>query len=401
MKPKKLKLFLLLIAIFVLGASTSVVLYAHGSEVLENAHILMVSHTEYRYNEPGQIIVRLVNYLGNPISVDNCTANILYPNKTYFVQDALMSSSSFSGDHYYNFTTPNGPEGVYEYQAVCTWNSGTKVKRATNSFHLSSAFNTILSDLDSINTTVVSFRSEVQDNFSSVFDYLADINTSCVGDACNLTQINITINQINSTVNAINSSLNSFITDTQQRLSYINTTNIAINNTVNQISTDLSALNSTVNTRFDAVESILSGNFSEILANLSSLRQLILDINSSLSSELSNIHTDLLSINTSIINKIEAVNLSITSDISSFRAEVAANFSLMDDWLNYINATTVDTYSYVTGTLTSKIDSILTQIGVINATVNRIEQNTVDINSTVNQIKQNQEDEVFMNVFSG
>jgi len=57
------------------------------------------------------------------------------------------------------------------------------------------------------------------------------------------------------------------------------------------------------------------------------------------------------------------------------------------------------TYNYVTGTLATNINSILFDLGVINATVNRIEVNTVDINTTVNTIQGNQERVVHMTTF--
>jgi hypothetical protein len=243
--PFKWKVAILLAAIFVLGAATAVTFYAYGDQVIEqNQFLYMVSHTEYRYGEMGQIIVRLVDYQGDPISVTNCTVSILYPDKSFFIQGVLMlDSGNISGDHYYNFTTPSGLEGIYEYQATCNY-PPNKQKSATNSFHLSSAFNTTIS----------------------------------------------------------------------------------------------------------------------------------------------------------LLNEL---NLSISSDIEGFRQEVQANFSQAWDWLSFINITTVDTYDYLTGTLATNVNSILAQLGIINATVNRIEQNTVEINTTTQQILQNQEDEVFIDVYSG
>jgi methyl-accepting chemotaxis protein len=66
-----------------------------------------------------------------------------------------------------------------------------------------------------------------------------------------------------------------------------------------------------------------------------------------------------------------------------------------------INQTAHSTYDYMTGTLAGNINSVLGALGVINATANRIEQNTVTINSTVSSIKQNQEEQVHMSVYSG
>jgi len=396
--PVKLKVAILIAAVFVLGGATAVVNYAHGAEVIAGGeHIHMVSHTEYMFNEVGQIIVRIVDYQGNPIVVTNCTASILYPNKTYFVQDQLMINSTIAGDLYYGFTTPaNGPAGVYEYQATCNY-APNKIKRATNSFHLSSAFSEIFSDLDYINTTIINFEAEVQDNFTTVIDLLNSINSS----ETNLTEVYNRLTELNITTQGINTNLNNFISTTNTQLTEINSTTQSTNTIVTSIQSDLTLLNTTMNTRFDSLTTLLAGNFTNIFANLSDIRQLILDINATIVSEVNDVHTDLLSINTSITNQISAVNLSITTDISDFRTEVQANFSVVNNWLDYVNITTVNTYDYITGTMATNINSLLTTVGVINATVNRIEQNTEDINSTVNTIQQNQEDEVFINVFSG
>lgn len=237
------------------GAGTGIVSYANGKEVAGSTHMMMVSHTEYRFQEAGQIIARIVNFQGDPVSVDNCTATILYPDKTFFVNaDLMIESANISGDHYYNFTTPNGPEGVYEYQATCTYASGSQERSVTNSFHLSSAFNTIDGNLTDIDNVLAGLDGNITANFSVVID-----------------------------------------------------------------------------------------NQEQILGNFSSQNVL----------------------------------------------------------LSAINVTTTNTYDYVTGTLANNVDDILTQLGIINATVNRIETTTGQINTTVTDILANQENEVIMTTFSG
>jgi len=51
--------------------------------------------------------------------------------------------------------------------------------------------------------------------------------------------------------------------------------------------------------------------------------------------------------------------------------------------------------------LAGNVNSVLVQLGVMNATLNRVEGNTLSINSTVNQILANQQNDVIMNVYSG
>jgi hypothetical protein len=421
----KLKVILLLVAVFIIGGAAAVVQYAYGSEVVEqNQNMFMVSHTEYRYGEAGQIIVRLVDFQGDAIAVTNCTVSILNPDKSFFIQDALMADTgNITGDHYYDFTTPAGPEGIYEYQATCNY-APNKQKSATNSFHLSSAFNiTIagieetLADLAAINSTVLAFQAQVQDNFSQVQASIASINvTGAVSDLA------YTLGQVNVTVNGISSNLDGFIVNTTAALVQINTTvtdNLAlstvINSTVNMILADLLEFNTTMNVRFDAVDLAISNGFSAMAANFTDLRQYVSDVNTSIIDAINALITGNISVtvdftpvldaisnvNSTLYAQINAVNLSVSSSISEFRQEVQANFSQTWDWFNLINITTVNTYDYMTGTLATNINDILSTLGVINATVNRIEANTLEINTTTQQILQNQEDEVYISTYSG
>lgn len=325
---------ILVVASAVLGGATTVITYAYGHEVSQSTRMAMISHTEYRYDETAQVIARLVNFQGDPIAVDNCTTTVLFPNKSVFVDENLMATSGISGDHYVNFSTPaTGPEGVYEYQATCAWNGGAQSESVTNSFHLSSAFTSIFS---------------------------------------NITTIQNNLSQLSSDVFAVNSSL----------------------------SGELSALSSQMNTNFSTLSGQLDTNVSTVLERLT-------ELNDSLAQHEAN-----LSVNISrILDEIDAVN----ATLEAFRSEVQANFSTVlnnqqlllnnqsfqNGLLEAINATTTSTFDYVTGTLATNIDDILGQLGIINATVNRIEANTLQINSTVTDILSNQEGEVVMTTFSG
>jgi hypothetical protein len=174
----------------------------------------MVSHTEYRYSEPGQIIARLVDFQGNPVTVNNCTATILYPDKTFFVQGDLMTESgNISGDHYYGFTTPAGPEGVYEYQATCTYAAGAKTASVTNSFHLSSAFTSLFGNITSIQgdlTNVLNNLTDISNDLSSIN---ASLSVSIDGVSLQVSNLSQQLNDNTTTIlNAIDN-VNSTITE--------------------------------------------------------------------------------------------------------------------------------------------------------------------------------------------
>lgn len=326
------------IAMVMLGVS-SALMYTTGTEVSATPKMAMVSHTEYAYSAPGQIIARIVNFQGDPVSVTNCTATILYPDKTYFVNADLMSASTIPGDHYYNFTTPAGPEGTYEYQATCYY-APSKNASVTNSFHLTPNFNNVLSNL----TYVESQLAAVQGNLTQLSSDLSSINASLAADIASLSsQLNANTTQILTAISDVNSSLYAAMQNVQVNLTPV-----------------LDAIT--------ALDVAMAGNFTYT-------NGLVVDVNTTTQASF-----------TVVNNKLDAMNATLNAN---------------NAYLVLINATATNTYDYLTGTMATNIGEVLSQLGVINATVNRIETTTTQINTTANQILQNQEDAVSMQVFSG
>jgi len=332
---------LVLTASLFFGGVSAFMLYSSGEEVAMTPRMAMVSHTEYAYNASGQIIARLVDFKGDPVSVTNCTATILYPGKTSFVSAALMTASNIPGDHYYNFTTPAGPEGTYEYQAVCYY-APNKNASVTNSFHLTPNFNNVLSNLSYIESQLGS----VQGNLTALSSQLTAVNASLAADIASLSsQLNANTTQILTAISDVNSTLYQAIMNITPQ---VNITPI------------LDAIT--------ALDAAMAGNFTYTSS-------LITSTNASTQASF-----------TVVNDKLDAMNTTLNAN---------------NAYLVLINATTTNTYDYVTGTLAANVGDILTQLGVMNATVNRIETNTVNINTTVSTILQNQEDAVQMSVFSG
>lgn len=252
-------IMVLLAVSFTFGGAAAILAYATGNEVVGNAKLYMVSHTEYRFSEPGQIVARLVDFQGNPVVVNNCTATILYPDKSIFVNAALMTeSANISGDHYYSFTTPAGPEGVYEYQAECTYAAGAKTASVTNSFHLSSAFTSVLGNLTSVQNDLLN----IANNLSAVNASLSAEITSVAGQittlssdvGTNFTEVFNRLTEINTTVAAINYSGD--FADIQANFSSVLNELSAINSSVSTVISDLSQVQSDVTTINEALACI-------------------------------------------------------------------------------------------------------------------------------------------------
>jgi len=121
----KIGYFMIIMALlFLVGCTT---------KAEEYLSVKMVSNTEYWNGEAGQIIVELRDVNFNPKAA-NCTASILYPNSSYFVQTQNMTNTTALGTYHYNFIVPDA-EGVYEYMASCR--AGTRNYTSGRSFHVS------------------------------------------------------------------------------------------------------------------------------------------------------------------------------------------------------------------------------------------------------------------------
>jgi hypothetical protein len=350
------------VSVFVSG----MFVYATGLSVVDSTYMKMIPHTEYRFAEEGQIVARLVDYQGSAVVVQNCTASILYPNKTYFKQDELMTATgNIDGDHYYSFTTPNGPEGVYEYQATCNYLQGAAPKSAsvTNSFHLSGAFNAVLGNLTNLQNNVTALSSE-----------LAAVNVSLSGGINDLSdQLNANVTQLLAGQDGLSTQLNANITTVLYEL---NNANSSIHVKLDNLSAQIANISVDVNLTpildaIDSLETSMAANFTEVF------------------NEFSVVGT-----------KLDNINVT-TTDTNTRVQGVETTLVTMTATLDYINSTTVNTYQYVTGTLTNSVNQVLSDLGVMNATVNRIETVSNQINATVATVLENQQNEVVMTVFSG
>lgn len=151
-KAKVISVLSIVFAVFTLFGVTG---YYNGRDLVNRVPFMsMISHTEYAAGQSGQIITRLVDYQDSPVVVNYCKVWILNPDKTAYVEAALMTddSGNFSGNHFYNFTAPS-VGGVYEYISECNFNktpSQTISKKVSNSFHLNPA----LSDIYAVNSSL-------------------------------------------------------------------------------------------------------------------------------------------------------------------------------------------------------------------------------------------------------
>ena len=209
-----------------------------------DAYLDVISHTEYYANESGQVIVRISDYLGNPLNA-TCNATIIYPDKSVWLLDQAMSSSSIAGNYYLTVTIPN-VLGVYEYSFDCDVNLYGKPYslKKSSSFFVSIAyqkFQEILDKLDALNST---FYNQTGAMNSTIMNKLYKIQDE--------------ITSVNDTVKATNSSITDLIYN----------------------------LNSTMNTRFDNLEADIQIKYDNIINAIYNLQQKWLDMGTTLVNDL-------------------------------------------------------------------------------------------------------------------
>src|SRR3990172_6402934 len=90
------------------------------TDVEAHPQVQIISSTTYVPYENGQVIARFLDYKFDPIST-NCTATVLYPNKTIFINQQ-MAFVSILDNFYANFIVPE-IYGVYEYSVTCLVNN--------------------------------------------------------------------------------------------------------------------------------------------------------------------------------------------------------------------------------------------------------------------------------------
>lgn len=310
--------------------------YGHGNEVSGEDVFYMISHSEYLSGEAGQVIARLYDWQGDPIDVTNCTVDIMYPDKSYFVQDALTDDTYelTTGTHFYNFVVPS-TEGIYQYMVTCNYGAN-KQQSVANTFHVSPALNII----PTINSSIASLTAQELQHYN----------------------------------------------DLQANISVINSDLLVITNGINDIKVNLTAIyGDTQYIRNNMLtETLFTANITTVINNQNTMIGQGNNILSNLT-EIENFCGSAVTSGSTLCLWVDEINTKVTDINTTVSGYVAI--------LSEINATTHSTYDYMTGTLASNINTLLSGIG-------RIETNTVQINTTVNEIKQNQQDVVYMEVSS-
>ena len=262
--------------------------YSHGNKVLEKNSFGIVSATEYWSGEEGQIVARFVDYKGDPMSVINCTANILYPDNSPFITGQLMSSSAIAGDFYTTFTVP-ATEGIYDYGVTCYYPQGARTKSitSTKTFHVSPALN-FLTVINSTQAEILSDIADMQIDVDNIYSDTQYVRSNMVLDSAfqsNMTQINTKLDDIQGDVTTLMTYCDDVVTNASSLCQMVYQMNAQIGTLdMAGLNSQLAEINATTHSTYDYMTVTLAGNINTLLSDTGIIKETTTQINSTVNS---------------------------------------------------------------------------------------------------------------------
>lgn len=341
---KNLMLLVTGVTMLVILGSVVISAYANGQKLNDEATMGFVSHTEYWSSDgPGSdevasTIVRVTDFKGDALDVSGCTANILYPDKSYYVQNGAMQESSIAGNWFRTDPVPT-TEGSYEQEVTCTYSGGKTIK-SSQSFHVNPALNFI----KNVNTNVLAadmYLEEVNMSLTATVENAkAELSSQLTSAQTDLTSLLDDINDsISSQITSAEANLDTSLTnvkvelqgnlaDTQtsiiSEVNFAETNLTALVNQVNsQLLAQLDANNASTSSQLSNVEVRVTGTINdakaEILAAISSSQT---DLTTAMNTMESNLASQLTSVNADVDSTLTNVNLTITTQISEAQSAI-------------------------------------------------------------------------------
>lgn len=349
------------LAIIFLGMTFLATAYVNGKTVVdEDIQLQWVSHTEYWREDSASTIVRLSDYRGNPYPVDECRVTILYPDKSIFIDNQLLSQSNIPGNWYRTDYLGEAPLGTYEQEVICT--RGSSIVTSSQSFHLNPALEQ------------VSVLTEKSDNLDLK---LEDVNLSFTGKISetgetintNLTNINTSLNTLLEDVNgSISQQINQGVTTLQTDLSNVN---VSINGTVTQTGEEIQTSLTNINTNLSGLlNNVNTGLLDQLDLDFTELNSNLQDVNLTLTGTVietgDTINTNITTATTDLSNLVNNLNQDLVT-------QLGADFNLMQTNLSNVNlsldAKLQETGDVINANITNSTTSVLDLLNTVNTDV--------------------------------
>ncbi len=378
----------------------SVNAYGAGKEVVnDNIQMQWVSHTEYWRADSASTIVRLINYKGDPYTMDSCTVKILYPDKTVFVNNLPMALSGIDANWYRTDSLDGAPLGTYEQEVTCT--KGVQTVKSSQSFHLNPALEeikTITEKSDALSLDLTNVNIAIQ---GKIADTELAINTNIDNLDTDMTSL----------LNNIDQSMTDEFTNTRStigtQLSQVNVSLYGkVEATGTEIKTELSAVNQSL---YELIETQLTADITQqlndMLATITTQLDRIetdtdwLTTNAMNQNDMSTIETRFTNLDNDLDDVMafcsspETSSSALCLEILNIKNAVDTMKTEHDVYLAQIDTTTLSTWQLLSGDIATNIDQILTTLGIIQT-------QTTEINDTTHEILEEMQNEVQIRIIS-
>ena len=366
--------------------------YVNGKEVVATPEVLWVSHTEYWSGDDVSTIVRLTDYRGDSYAVDDCTVTIKYPDKTDWIIDAAMSQSTVAGNWYHTDIAP-ATQGTYEQEVTCTYGANKEIK-TSQSFHVNPALTKIQeigTDLDAqtilidevsanISAQIVGSTDTINVNIDTAETTITDLINTVDTDLTNqMTQLGV---DVDTQLTDVNTSLSGQIGDSQVAIQ----TSIGASETT--LTNHITTVNNNLQTQLvtyledigDSVD-LVYGDTQWLATN--AMNQ---DDAAAIDTRFDTIDANLVLIEDFCGNP-ETAGSDLCVEMDQMKLVVDTMRTEQTTYYTDLDATTTSTWDLLSGDITTNIDSLLVDIGIIKG-------QTSEINDTLSTIRQEQVEEV-------
>lgn len=398
-KPKKKALFLILIAVI---SVSSIVLvsaaYINGRAIMDSPKVQWVSHTEYWSGDKVSTIVRLTDYKGDPLDVDSCSVNIIYPNKSPWISNAQMYESSIPGN-WYRTDTAQYIQGTYEQEVTCYYGGG-KIIKSSQSFHVNPA----LTKIQNISSDIIAQTAQLTEVHADIVAQVAatndTINTNIENGTLKVTDLVNTVNaDLGNQIVDLGQDLDATLTDVNTTiLASMGNTQVAIQDQMGAMELTLSDLTTSLNDELKLYLTMYLNDINTTATNIySDVQWLTLNAMNQENAAAINARFDTIDSNLALIEDFcsnpETVNSELCQEVYMLRNVVDTMRQEQTDYYTELDTTTTSTWDLLSGSITSNVDVLLGRTEIIQA-------QTTEINETVTDMRRDQVETVHMQVIS-
>lgn len=328
--------FVVVLALLLLGGVSFVYsAYATGQNVVDEPHVRWVSHTEYwSSSDQGEgavasTIVRITDFRGDAFEVDECLANIYYPDKSIYIEQQPLQPSGPDGNWYRTDPIPD-VMGHYEQEVICTYAGGETIT-TSQSFHVNPALNFIKVLDDNIDFTRedisgvnISLTGVIENQTTGLTSRIALAETNLENILSTLSsdvleQFEQTQNNLSSELENVSIDLSAQLLETGQNIT------LSVQTATSNLTTLIESVNQQLLEELEFANAGINDTLVNVELNLNSaLNATRMEILSALNTTAQDLSTALLEVEDNLQTQLTMMNLDIDARFTNTSVEILA-----------------------------------------------------------------------------